>query len=52
MKKSELEEILKRKSAEELNIELITLFENLKVVQDYFDLKFKSHTKTSILKKI
>ena len=51
MKKAELEELLKIKSADELNTELITLFENFKVVQDYFDLKYKSRTKTSILKK-
>ena len=51
MNKTELEKILRMKSVDELNIELITLFENFKVVQDYFDLKYKSQTKTSILKK-
>ncbi len=51
MKRTELKEILKMKSADELNKELMTLFENFKVVQDYFDLKYKSQTKTSILKK-
>lgn len=39
------------KSVDELNTELITLFEKFKVVQDYFDLKYKSQTSTSILKK-
>lgn len=51
MKKAELEEILKLKSAEELNSELVINFENFKVVQDYFDLKYKNQTKNSILKR-
>ncbi len=51
MKKDELEEILRIKGADELKAELITLFENFNVVQDYFDLKYKDQTKTSILKK-
>ncbi|MBA6316219.1 hypothetical protein [Cellulophaga baltica] len=51
MNRSELNEILDNKSVDELNAELITLFENFKVVQDYFDLKYKSQTKPSILKK-
>ena len=51
MNKSELREILGKKSADELNTELVTLFDNFKVVQDYFDLKYKSRTKSSILKK-
>ena len=51
MKKADLKEILKAKSADELSTELITLFENFKVVQDYFDLKYKSQTKTINLNK-
>lgn len=51
MKKNELEEILRIKNKDELITELIHLFENFKVVQDYFDLKYKSQTKSSILKK-
>ena len=51
MKKNELIEIVKTKSSEELTNELATLFENFPVVQDYFDLKYKSKTKPSILKK-
>lgn len=51
MKKAELEKILKSKSVEELKTEVITLFENFTVVQDYIKLKYKSNTKTTILKK-
>lgn len=51
MKKDELIEILKTKSIAELTSELTTLSENFTVVQDYFNLKYKSGTKSSILKK-
>ena len=51
MKKDELIEILRTKSVEELTSELATLSENFMAVQDYFDLKYKSKTKPSILKK-
>ena len=51
MNKTELVKILKNKSIDDLNTDLITLFENFKVVQDYFDLKYKRQTKNSILKK-
>jgi len=51
LKKSELNEILKSKSADEPVDELAMLSENFTVVQDYFDLKYKSKTKLSILKK-
>jgi hypothetical protein len=48
MKKDELIEILKSKSADELVDELALLSVNFIVVQDYLNLKNKSKTKPSI----
>ncbi|MEA3450896.1 MAG: hypothetical protein U9Q83_03225 [Bacteroidota bacterium] len=48
---SELIEILKSKSTDELVDELVMLLKNFTVVHDYFDLKYKSKTKPLILNK-
>lgn len=51
MKKEELIKILRAIKTDELTDEIVTLSENFVIVQDYFDLKYKSRTKPTILKK-
>jgi len=51
MKKDEFDEILRSRNADELRKELVTLFENIKSVQDYFDFKYKRSTKSKILQR-
>lgn len=51
MKKKELIKILETKSTDELIVELVALSEKFPTVNDYFNLKYKSKSKISILKK-